>query len=104
MATLAFSYWIIDVNNHQRFTEPFVSFGSNAITIYVVSGYLPLLIGSIKLNDNGTPSNLWQYAYQHLFASWLSPINASVVSALVYVSLLSIPMIWMYRKKIFIKI
>ncbi len=104
MATLAFSYWIIDVNNCQRFTEPFVAFGSNAITIYVASGYLPLLIGRIKFNDNGTPSNLWQYGYQHLFASWLSPINASVVSALVYVSLLAIPMIWMYRKKIFIKL
>ena len=104
MATLALSYWVIDVNKRQRFTEPFVAFGSNAITIYVVSGYLPLLIGSIPINDNGTPSNLWQYGYQHLFASWLSPINASVVSALVYVSLLAIPMIWMYRKKIFIKL
>jgi len=104
MATLTFFYWIIDVHQRQRYTEPFVAFGSNAITIYVVSGYLPLLIGSIKLNDNGVPSNLWQYVYQHLFASWLSPINASVVSALVYVSLLSIPMIWMLRKKIFIKL
>jgi predicted acyltransferase len=104
MATLAFSYWIIDVNNRQRFIEPFVAFGSNAITIYVASGYLPLLIGSIKINDNGQPSNLWQYGYQHLFASWLSPIDASVVSALVYVSFLTIPMIWMYRKKIFIKL
>ena len=104
MATLSFSYWIIDVNNRQRFTEPFVAFGSNAITIYVVSGYLPLLIGNIKLKDNSMPSNLWQYGYQHFFASWLSPINASVVSALVYVSLLSIPMIWMYRRKIFIKL
>ena len=104
MATLTLSYWLIDVNGRQKFTEPFVAFGSNAITIYVVSGYLPLLIGNIKLNDDGKPSNLWQYGYQHLFASWLSPINASVVSALVYVSLLSIPMILMYRKKIFIKL
>jgi predicted acyltransferase len=104
MATLAFSYWIIDVNKHQRFTESFVAFGSNAITIYVVSGYLPLLLGRIKFSDNGTPSNLWQYGYQHLFASWLSPINASLVSALVYVFLLSFPMIWMYRRKIFIRL
>ena len=48
MATLTLSYWLIDVNGRQRFTEPFVAFGSNAITIYVVSGYLPLLIGAIN--------------------------------------------------------
>lgn len=104
MATLTLSYWLIDVNARQRFTEPFVAFGSNAITIYVVSGYLPLLIGNIPVNDDGQKSNLWQYGYHHFFTSWLSAVNASVVSALVYVSLLSIPMIVMYRKKIFIRL
>ncbi|HET7003504.1 MAG TPA: DUF5009 domain-containing protein, partial [Puia sp.] len=101
MATLTLSYWLIDVNGRQKFTEPLVAFGSNAITIYVVSGYLPLLIGTIYVDVDGQKINLWQYGYQHLFASWLSPINASLVSALVYVVLLSIPMIIMYRKKIF---
>ena len=104
MATLTFSYWMIDVNGRKRFIEPFVAFGSNAITIYVASGYLPLLIGSYKFTDGGKPSNAWQYVYQHGFASWLTPINASVGSALIYVSILSIPMIMMYRKKIFIKL
>jgi predicted acyltransferase len=104
MASLTLSYWLIDVNGRQKFTEPFVAFGSNAITIYVVSGYLPLLIGSIPVQDDGQKSNLWQYGYHHFFNSWLSPINASVVSALVYVFLLSLPMIFMLRKKIFIRL
>jgi len=104
MAILTLSYWLIDVNGRQRFTEPFVAFGSNAITIYVVSGYLPLLIGAIHVEEDGHSINLWQYGYQHLFASWLSPVNASLVSALVYVVILSIPMIVMYRKKIFIRL
>src|SRR5665213_1999891 len=104
MATLTLSYWLIDVNRRQKFTEPFVAFGSNAITIYVVSGYLPELIGAIPVKEDGLKSNLWQYGYHHLFTSWLSPVNASVVSALVYVFLLSIPMIIMHRKKIFIRI
>ncbi len=104
MATLTLSYWLIDVNGRTKYTEPFVAFGSNAITIYVVSGYLPLLIGSIPVEDNGAKSNVWQYVYQHMFSSWLSPVNASVISALVYVSLLTIPMILMLRKKIFIRL
>jgi len=104
MAILTLSYWLIDVNGRQRFTEPFVAFGSNAITIYVVSGYLPLLIGAIHVEEDGHSINLWQYGYQHLFASWLSPVNASLISALVYVVILSIPMIVLYRKKIFIRL
>ena len=104
MATLTLSYWLIDVNGRQEFTELFVAFGSNAITIYVVSGYLPELIGAIPVQDDGLNSNLWQYGYHHFFTSWLSPVNASVVSALVYVVLLSIPMIIMFRKKIFIRL
>jgi predicted acyltransferase len=104
MAALTLSFWLIDVNGRKKFTEPFVAFGSNAITIYFVSGYVPELIGSIAVHDDGLNSNLWQYGYHHLFSSWLSPVNASVVSALVYVSLLSIPMIFMLRKKIFIRL
>jgi predicted acyltransferase len=104
MTTLALSYWLIDVNGRQKYTEPFVAFGSNAIIIYVVSGYLPELIGAIHVTDGGQPSNAWQYGYHHLFESWLTPINASLACALVYVSLLTIPMIIMYRKKIFIRV
>jgi predicted acyltransferase len=104
MATLTLSYWLIDVNGRKKFTEPFVAFGSNAITIYVVSGYLPLLIGSIPVQDEGRTSNIWSYVYQHVFASWLSRVNASLAGALVYVTILSIPIIWMYRKKIFIRL
>jgi predicted acyltransferase len=104
MATLTLSFWLIDVNGRRKFTEPFVAFGSNAITIYIVSGYVPELIGGIPVHDDGLNSNLWQYGYHHLFTSWLSPVNASVVSALVYVFLLSIPMIIMLRKKIFIRL
>ena len=104
MAGLTISCWLIDVNGRQKFIEPFLAFGSNAITIYVVSGYLPLLIGAIPVMDDGIKSNVWQYVYHHAFSSWLSPVNASLAGALVYVIILTIPMILMYRKKIFIRI
>ncbi len=104
MATCTLCYWLIDIQGRKKFTEPLIALGSNAITIYVVSGYLPELLGSIHVTENGQKSNLWSYGYHQLFTSWLSPLNASVASALVYVSLLTIPMIFMYRKKIFIRL
>ncbi len=104
MAVLTLCYWLIDVNNRKKYTEPFIAYGSNAIVIYVVSGYLPELIGAVPVSDNGGKSNAWAFVYHHLFTSWLSPLNASVASALAYVAILSIPMVILYRKKIFIRL
>lgn len=101
---LSLSYWLIDVQQRKKFTTPFVAFGSNAITVYVVSGLIPLALSYIKINGAGGKQSLTQYLYEMLFAQHLSPVNASLVSALAYVILLSFPLMWMYKRKIFIKI
>ena len=103
-AGLALSYWLIDVQNRKKYTTPFLAFGANAITIYVVSGYLPIVLSLIKINTAQGKKGLTQFLYDNLFTTWLSPVNASLASALAYVILLSFPMIWMYKRKIFIKI
>lgn len=103
-AGLALSYWLIDVQGRKKFTTPFLAFGANAITIYVVSGYLPIVLNNIKISTTQGKQGLPQFLYETLFTPWLSPVNASLASALTYVILLTIPMIWMYKRKIFIKI
>ncbi|MDR3711726.1 MAG: DUF5009 domain-containing protein [Puia sp.] len=103
-AALSLSYWLIDVQHRRRFTEPFVAFGSNAITVYVASGLIPLGLSYIKITTPGGKQPLTQYLYETLFAHHLAPINASLASALAYVIILSIPLWWMYKRKIFIKI
>jgi len=103
-AGLALSYWLVDVQGRKKYTTPFLAFGANAITIYVVSGYLPIALSLIKINTTQGPKGLTQFLYDTLFTTWLSPVNASLASALAYVILLTFPMMWMYRKKIFIKI
>jgi predicted acyltransferase len=103
-AGLSLSYWLIDAQGYKRFTIPFIAFGSNAITIFVVSGYLPFLLNKIKIHTPAGEQGLPQTLYETLFTPFLSPVNASLASALVYVILLSFPMIWMYKRKIFIKI
>jgi predicted acyltransferase len=104
MAGLALSYWLIDTQHRTKYIEPFVAFGANSITVYVGSGLLPLLLSYITIAKNGKPMASTQWLYETLFASWLSPINASLACAIAYVLILMIPMTIMYRKKIFIKI
>jgi predicted acyltransferase len=103
-AGLALSYWLIDVQDRKKYTAPFLAFGANAITIYVVSGYLPIVLNLIKIHTAQGPQGLPQFLYNTLFTPWLSPVNASLASALTYVILLTFPMLWMYKRKIFIKI
>ncbi|HWK07076.1 MAG TPA: heparan-alpha-glucosaminide N-acetyltransferase domain-containing protein [Puia sp.] len=103
-AGLALSYWLIDVQDRKKYTAPFLAFGANAITIYVVSGYLPIVLNLIKIHTAQGLQGLPQFLYNTLFTPWLSPVNASLASALTYVILLTFPMLWMYKRKIFIKI
>jgi Uncharacterized conserved protein len=84
---------------------PFVIFGVNAITVYFVSGMVAKLMGLWKITRmNGKPGTLHSYIYDHLFAGWLTQINASLAYALFF-NLVMLFLMWLlYRKKIFIKI
>ena len=104
MAGLALSFWLIDVQDYRKGIWPFVALGANAITIYVGSGLIPLLISYITLHVHGKTIGAQQYIYDTLFLSWLSPINASLASAICYVLILMLPLWIMYKRKIFIRI
>ncbi|MES1159880.1 MAG: DUF5009 domain-containing protein [Bacteroidota bacterium] len=103
-AGLALSYWLIDVQQYRRTITPFVAFGANAISVYVGSGWIPMVLSYIKVHTPSGSQPLTQYLYEVLFASFLTPINASLACALAYVLILSFPLWWMYKRKIFIKI
>jgi len=101
---LALSYWIIDVKGQRMIIPPFVAFGRNAITAFVLSGILPRLISSIPFTENGKTTNLWAYINHSVLEPNFSPNNASLISAFIVVLLIFIPIWWMYVKKVMIKI
>lgn len=93
---LALSYWLIDVQGRKKFTYPFIVFGANAITAYVLSGFIPHYMGMIKIGGSSI--------YQTLFAPHFSPVNASLASAIFTVIILWLVMWILYLRKIIIKI
>jgi predicted acyltransferase len=99
---LAFCYWVIDIKGYRRWAKPVEIFGMNAIALYVGAGLMAELLGVIKV---GTPRvDLKSWTYNNLFASWASPINASLAFAITFV-LVWLGLMWiLYRRKIFIKI
>ncbi|HSE32134.1 MAG TPA: DUF5009 domain-containing protein [Pyrinomonadaceae bacterium] len=101
---LAVFYWIIDIKGYRRWAKPFEVFGLNAIALYVGSGLMADLLGLIKVNAGGASVPLQSWIYQNVFASWASPVNASLAFAVAFV-LLWLGLMWiLYRRQIFISV
>jgi predicted acyltransferase len=105
LEVLAFCYWLIDIRGYGRWTKPFEIFGVNAIALYVGAGIMAELLGVIKVSGpNETKIPLGSWIYENLFASWASPINASLAFAIAFV-LVWLGLMWiLYRRQVFIKV
>jgi predicted acyltransferase len=102
---LALCYWVIDINGYRRWAKPFEIFGVNAIALYVGAGLMAELLGVIKVTGaDGSKVSLGSWIYENLFASWASPVNASLAFAIAFV-LVWLGLMWiLYWRKIFIKV
>jgi predicted acyltransferase len=102
---LALCYWLIDIKGVRGWAKPFVVFGTNALAVFFLSGVFARLLGLVKLTGaDGKQHSLHQVVYQHLFASWASPVNASLMFAVCFV-LVWLGLMWiLYRKRIFLKV
>ena len=102
---LALCYWVIDIKGYRRWAKPFEIFGVNAIALYVGAGLMAALLGLIKVTGgDGKKIPLGGWIYDNLFASWASPINASLAFAIVFV-LVWLALMWaLFRRNIFIKV
>lgn len=92
---LAACLWVIDEQGFRRWSRPFVIFGMNAIAMYMLSE-----LGEVLLTTTG-----WRMAiHDALFASWLSPNNASLAYSLAYTALLFAAAYAMYRRNWFVRV
>jgi len=102
---LALCYWLIDVKEWKKGLQFFLVYGSNAITVFVLSGIFARLLLFIKIPQSiGNPISLKAIIFNNLFASWLLPEDASLLYAILFVILWYGIMYIFYAKKIFIKI
>ena len=102
---LALCYWLIDIKGYRAWTKPFVIFGVNAIALFVGSGIMARLLTLVKVpSADGSRMALKTFLYNSLFASWASPINASLFFAIVFILVWLFLMWLLSRKKIYIKV
>ena len=113
MVILAVMVYIIEIKNHKGWLSKFFDvFGKNPLFIFVLSGFLPRLLGLIRIptgiNANGNQLYLSPFAwfYEHIckpiFPENLN--NGSLLYALSMITFYWLIVYWMDKKKIYIKV
>lgn len=100
MVGLALCYWFVDVKGYKAWTQPFVVYGVNAITVFFMSGIIARTMGLFHVGD----ITFQRWVFLTFFDSWLSTINASFAYSLVWVFVWYLILLVMYRKNIIIKV
>lgn len=104
MLGLGLCYWVADVKGKRGWTQPFVVYGVNAITVFFFSGILAKTLGLIRVGPEGATVTLQSWIFQNMFNSWLPTIDASLAYAVTWIVMWYFILLWMYRKNIIWKI
>jgi predicted acyltransferase len=104
MCFFGLAYWFIDVKEKKRFTDWGVAFGINAITVFFLSGIIGRLMFLIKFSVNGEDYTLKSWLYEEVYRAIASPINASLLYAIMWIFLFYLLARWMKKKNIIIKV
>jgi predicted acyltransferase len=103
---LALCYWAIDIQGWQRWAQPAVIFGRNAITAYV--GHIlvirTLLQALSYTTTDGVSANAYTWLYEHLFTVWAGPWLGSLAFAIANVLFWLGVLAVLYQRRLFIKI
>jgi predicted acyltransferase len=96
--------WWVDVRGHARFVKPLVIMGMNAITVYLVSELLEVLLNAVHFSSGGHYVNVRDWLFDTLIAPLASPINASLLYAVAYTLLMYVNAYVMYRRRWFVRV
>ena len=97
---LAACILIVDIWGYKKWTFLGRVYGANAITSYVLAGILTTVFYGLKLGGNSL--NVW--FMEGLTGIGAHPKFASMLYAIIYMLIIFIPALILYRKKIFIKV
>lgn len=82
---LAACHWVIEVRGRRGWAAPFGVLGVHALTLFFLSSLMAKLLFIVRVGAGGPRLQTW--LFEHVFAPWASPVNASLAYALAYVLL-----------------
>ena len=84
LLTFALCYWAVEIRGWRRWASPFVVLGVNALAVYFLSQLTAQLLVWLRV-DAGVSAK--RFLFEHAFAPWASPVNASLAYAATYLLL-----------------
>ncbi len=105
LVSFALCYWWVDIHGAtRRWTAVWTTFGTNAITAYVFSELLAATLAAIPVTSAGAEVSLKLFIFQNCFAILASPGLARLLYAITFVAVCFLPVVWLRRKGILIKV
>jgi predicted acyltransferase len=102
---LATIMWIVDLHQVRWWTKPFEVYGLNPLVAFVGSAVMARLVYSIVfVTYDGQRIALQAAIYRSVFASWLTPVNASLAFAIAFVFFWYAILYALYRRNIVWKV
>ena len=100
---LASCIWFVDILGYKKWTSFGVILGSNALAAYLLHG---MISGLFHINFGSAESyaSINSVYFNSLLSIGMAPKLVSLIWAILYVLLCYLPMLWLYKKKIFIKV
>lgn len=100
LLALAFARWVIDLRAIKVWTAPFLVFGSNAIALFMLSGFFARLLLMIRVDGVSLKTSI--YSTVELISND-AKFN-SLCFAILFMIVMYVPLYWMYKNKIFWKV
>ncbi|RLD64567.1 MAG: hypothetical protein DRI95_10495 [Bacteroidetes bacterium] len=100
LVILSLFVWLIDVKHYKKWAQPFIVYGMNPLFIYVLSGVWIISYFAVAIGD----SNMYSWLYKSVFVPIAGNMNGSLLFGLFHIALYWLIGLFLYRKKIFIKI
>lgn len=104
MVVLGICYWLADIKRYRQFAPPFLAFGTNPIIAYFGSEIGVIIMGMVHINTSAGRINLMEWLFNQYLSIGLSPVNASLLGAILYTGFWFLVVLVMYRKQIVVKI
>jgi predicted acyltransferase len=110
LAAFTFFYWVMEqkgwcrTGRSRALVWPWLVFGSNAITAYMISELLPGALWGIRFRWDGIIMNPLGWSHLRIFSQIPDPGWAAFAYSATFTAICFVPVWALYRKKIFLKI
>ncbi len=104
MVVLGIIYWLADIKRIRQFAPPFLAFGTNPIIAYFGSEIGAICLGIIFIPGSEPKISLYNWLFIQYQSIGLSPVNASLLGAVLFTGFWLLVVYVMYRRHIIVKI